>query len=178
MFLAQQGSTVWGLSPEPSGIQQQSKVVQCLLWLGPASDCSKLFVAPLCSQSSSLRLHNSPKKGHVSDFLLSTCLSWPSSARWIQDTKCQHPDPWPVSLLCHLTDRTQRLQRSPRRSTVFSASLRAHSVPLEVGYAAQSQEFPMANPAPKTVSFCALKHSISPLCCNFFICKIGIMTFC
>lgn len=61
-FLAQQGSMVWGLSPEPSGIQQRSKVVQCLLWLGPASDCSKLFVASLCSQSSSLRLHNSPRK--------------------------------------------------------------------------------------------------------------------
>lgn len=62
MFLAQQGSTVWGLSPEPCGIQQWSKVVQCLLWLGPASDYSKLFVAPLCSQSSCLRLHNSPRK--------------------------------------------------------------------------------------------------------------------
>lgn len=62
MFLAQQGSMVWGLSPEPSGIQQRSKVVQCLLWLGPASDCSELFVPPLCSQSSSLRLHNSPRK--------------------------------------------------------------------------------------------------------------------
>lgn len=100
-FLAQQGSMVWGLSPEPSGIQQRSKVVQCLLWLGPASDCSKLFVAPLCSQSSSLRLHNSPRKVMLLIFSFSlahACHSLVLQGKYgITNVSTQIPDQSPLS---------------------------------------------------------------------------------
>lgn len=91
---------VWGLSPEPSGIQQRSKVVQCLLWLGPASDCSKLFVAPLCSQSSSLRLHNSPKKVMllIFSFLVHACHGLVLQGEYgIPNASTQIPDQSPLS---------------------------------------------------------------------------------
>lgn len=162
-FLAQQGCMVWGLSSEPSGIQQRSKVVQCLLWLGPASDCSELFVAPLCSQSSTLRLHNCPRKVMLlifSSSLAHACHSLALQGKYgITNASTQIPDQCPLSPYGQCTETA----KEPWRSMVFSASPRAHSVPSEAGCAAQSQKFPMANPAPKTLLLCPQAQHFTPL---------------
>lgn len=80
---------------------------------------------------------------------------------------------WPNWLLSHLRASTEGCREPPSRRG-FLVLLWA--TPSEVGCDAQSQKLPTVNPASESVSR-GLKQSISPLCCNFSICKIGIMTF-
>lgn len=123
MFLAQQGSMVWGLSPElpPNPAAVKGGTVPAVAWLS-LSGCCNLFAAPICSQGSCLRLHNSPSKVALLISSFSLAHTWHGSVLESKygitgDVSAQ------ISLLCHLKDSIQRLQGSFKGGAVFSASV-------------------------------------------------------
>jgi len=123
MFLAQRGSKVWGLSPEPTPNPAVVKgdTMPAVAWPSLRGCCS-LFVAPFCSRGSCLRTHNSPSTVTLLISSFSLAHTWHGSVLESKygitgDISAQ------VSLLCHLRGSKQRLQGNPKGGTVFLASL-------------------------------------------------------